>query len=60
LGGVKIDDCFLVKEANDYELEIRLRLLKEVGNKLVPVFFNPMKMKLHLVANLPKPLPLQR
>ena len=60
LGGVKIDDCFLVKETNDYELEVRARLLKEVGNKLVPVSFTPMKIKLHLVANTAKPLPLKK
>ena len=60
LGGVKIDDCFLVKESNDYELEVRVRLFKEVGDKLVPVFFNPIKLKLHLVANGPKRPPLQK
>jgi hypothetical protein len=57
LGGVKIDDCFLVSEAGEYELEVRVRLLKEVGKELVPVFFTPMKMKLHLVSNTPKPPP---
>lgn len=60
LGGLKIDDCFLVRETKDYELEVRVRLLKETGEKLVPVIFTPIKTKLHLVANTVKPLPLQK
>ena len=60
LGGVNIDDCFLVKEPGDYELEVRIRLLKETGEKLVPIFFVPLKTKLHLMPNAPKRPPLQR
>ena len=60
LGGVNIDDCFPVKETGDYELEIKVRLLKEAGGKLVPVLFAPIRMKLHLVANTPEPLPLKK
>jgi hypothetical protein len=60
LGGPRIDDCFLLKESGDYELEVKVRLLKETGEKLVPVMFSPMKMKLHVVANTLKPLPLKK
>ena len=59
LGGVKIDDCYLVKEKQDYELEIRVRLLKEAGENLVPVLFTPIKIILHLVPNTAKPPPLR-
>jgi|WetSurMetagenome_2_1015567.scaffolds.fasta_scaffold753508_1 hypothetical protein len=63
----KIDECFTVREAGDYELEIRPRLLREIGNKakttltpfggsdtmqLQPVLYDPIKLRLHLVRNL--------
>src|SRR5664279_3184127 len=51
LGGPRIDECFLVKETKDYEVEIRVRMLKETADKLIPVVLAPMQMKLHLVAN---------
>jgi hypothetical protein len=51
LGGVKIDDVFLISEPKDYELQITIRMLKEEGSELRPVVFTPIKMKLHLVAN---------
>jgi hypothetical protein len=54
LGGVMIDDSYLIKDENDYELEVRIRMFKEVGKELVPVFFTPQKLKLHLLANTPK------
>jgi hypothetical protein len=60
LGGPTIDDCFLIKETKEYELEVRIRLVKEVRKELVPVFFTPLKTKLHLVANAIKPLPLKK
>ena len=52
LGFFKIDECFIVEQDGDYELEVLPRLLKEsTNNKLVPVLFQPIKIKLHLLRN---------
>jgi hypothetical protein len=48
---IPIDKCFWLEETGDYELEIRPRLLKWDGEKLTPVPFDPIKIKLHLTAN---------
>jgi hypothetical protein len=45
-----IDKCFQIDEKADYELEIRVRLLKstDADSKLIPVIFDPIKSKIHL------------
>lgn len=51
IGFFYFDKCFILKEAGEYELEIRPRLLKEEGKKLVPVIFEPIKLRVPLSAN---------
>jgi hypothetical protein len=61
----RLDECFTVTQTGEYELEIRPRLLRENGKKrviipspfkgedviLVPVLFDPIRLRLHLEAN---------
>jgi len=44
----RMDDCFELTKAGEYEFEIRLRLLKESGKELLPVIFDPIKRRLRL------------
>ena len=63
-----IDESFAIREAGDYELEIRPRLLREIGEKarttlspfggsdtmqLEPVIYDPIKLRLQLHRNAP-------
>jgi len=51
LTGCYIDRIFELKQSGEYELEIRVRLLKEDGKKLIPIIFNPIKIKVMLSSN---------
>ena len=49
-----INQCFRIAEEADYELEIRLRLLKMNGtddSKFMPVIFEPIKTRIHLLPS---------
>jgi len=46
-----IDKCFVLTEPGEYELSIRPRLLKENGKDLLPVTFDPIKLRMGLLSN---------
>ena len=51
VAGFYLDRCLTVHESNIFEIEVRLKLLKEVGRNLSPLLFEPIKLRLRLKAN---------
>jgi hypothetical protein len=48
IGFLDLHELFKIPKAGDYEIEMTVRLLQEKGKDLTPVFFPPVKLRIHL------------